>query len=681
MSDTGTINPAIETWDGPMGLPRSEAIEDGDHVPAVRAGFERDLEQSRAIADNPAPPTFANTIEALERSGDLLDRAATLFFTKAGNDTNDVIQAAERELAPLFARHAGAIAANGKLFARIDTLWRNRDRLDLTTEQALVLRNCHRNFVRQGAALKGDAQARLIAINERLAALGTAFGQNVLRDEADWALLLDAPGDLAGLPSSTVAAMAAAAAERGHDGRHAVTLSRSVIVPFLTFSTRRDLREKAFGAWTGRGEGGGAGDNRPVIAETLALRAEKAQLLGHASFAALKLDGTMARTPEAVNELLETVWEKARGRAETEAEDIVALMRDEGANHGLRAWDWRHYADKIRAARHAYSDDEVKPFMPLERMIEAAFFVANRLFGLRFAERPEIAVHHPDARVWAVTDAAGRHKAVFIGDYFARPSKRSGAWMSAMQVQSRLLGRTPIVTNTMNFARSPAGAPALLSFDDARTLFHEFGHALHGIMSQVTYPSVSGTNVPRDFVELPSQLFEHWLTVPEVLDRFARHHRTGEPMPGALLDKVLAARTFNAGFDTVEYTACALVDMAYHQRAEAPGEPAAFEAERLAALAMPPAIAMRHRSPHFQHVFSGDHYAAGYYSYMWSEVLDADAFAAFEEVGDVFDPHLAEALGRHIYASGGTMEPEDAYKAFRGRLPTPDAMLEKRGLA
>lgn len=680
MGERGVVNPAIEIWDGPLGLPRREAIADSDYAAAIKAGFERDLAESAAVADNAEPPTFSNTIEALERAGDLLGKAATLFFSKAGNDTNEVIRAAERELAPLFARHAGEVAKNRKLFARIDALWRDRAALGLTTEQTLVLRKYHRNFVRQGAALDDDAQARLIAINERLAELGTAFGQNVLKDEADWALVLDDEADLAGLPASTIAAMTAAAAERGHKGKHAITLSRSIVVPFLTFSTRRELREKAFRAWTGRGDGDGATDNRPIIAETLALRAEKAQLLGHESFAELKLDGTMAKTPQAVNDLLETVWEKARGRAEAEAADITALMREDGANHALEAWDWRHYAERIRAERYAYSDDEVRPFMPLERIIEAAFHVAGRLFGLKFTEKPGIATHHPDARVWDVTDADGKHKAVFVGDYFARPSKRSGAWMSAMQVQSKLLGRTPIIANTMNFAKPPAGQKAFLSFDDARTLFHEFGHALHGIMSDVTYPSVSGTNVARDFVELPSQLFEHWLTVPDVLDRFALHHETGEPMPRALIDKVLAAQTFNVGFDTVEYTASALIDMAYHERAEAPADPAAFEADRLAELSMPPAIAMRHRSPHFQHVFSGDYYAAGYYSYMWSEVLDADAFAAFEETGDVFDRELAERLGRHIYASGGAMEPEDAYKAFRGKLPTPEAMLAKRGL-
>jgi len=377
VSDTGEINPAIEIWDGPMGLPRREAIADTDYAPAIRQGFVRDLADSAAIADNPEPPTFANTIEALERSGELLSKAATLFFSKAGNDTNATIQAAERELSPQFARHAGAIAKNRKLFARIDTLWQQRDALGLTGEQIQVLKKYHRNFVRQGAALEGDAQARLIAINERLAELGTAFAQNVLKDEANWIMVLEDEADLAGLPASTIAAMASAAAERGHEGKHAVTLARSIVVPFLTFSDRRDLREKAFRAWTGRGDGDGSTDNRPIIAETLKLRAEKASLLGHDSFAELKLEGTMARTPEAVNALLETVWDKARTRAGTEAEDITALMRAQGANHDLQAWDWRYYAEKIRAARHDYSDDEVRPFMPLEAIIARGFLALS----------------------------------------------------------------------------------------------------------------------------------------------------------------------------------------------------------------------------------------------------------------------------------------------------------------
>lgn len=678
MSDH-SINQALVGWDGPFGLPRFDAFNDEDFGPAIREGFKADLAQADAIANNSDAPTFENTIEALERTGEMLGRAATLFFVKAGNDTNPVIQKLEREFSPLFARHAGEMAKNKKLFGRISALWDARDTLELSVEQAQLLKKYHRNFVRMGAALEGEAQQKLIDVNEKLAGLGTQFGQNVLKDESEWVMYLG-DDDLAGLPSSLKDSMASEATSRGKEGQYAVTLSRSLVSPFLTHSDRRDLREKAYKAWIARGDNDGDSDNRPIIAETLKLRATRAKLLGHDSFAALKLDGTMAKTPQAVNELLETVWEKAKTRAEEEAADIEKLMRDSGDNADLAGWDWRYYAEKIRSERFAYSDDEVRPYMRLEKMIEAAFSVANRLFGLIFEEKHGIALYHPDARIWEVKNADGEHQAMFIGDYFARPSKRSGAWMGAMQYQSKLLGKSAIITNTMNFAKPPKGQEAFLSFDDARTLFHEFGHALHGMLSNVTYPSLSGTSVSRDFVELPSQLYEHWMTVPAVLNEFATHKETGEPMPKALLDKVLAATTFNIGHDTVEYTTSALVDMAYHQNETVPDNPAEFEAALLAKIGKPAPIAMRHRSPHFQHIFSGDGYAAGYYSYMWSEVLDADAFLAFEEKGDPFDPELAKRLLDNIYSSGASMEPEDAYIGFRGKLPTPDAMLKGRGL-
>lgn len=680
MSQTPTINPEIEAWTGPLGLPDYTKIADTDFEPAIMAGFAADKAAHEAIANNPDAPTFQNTIEALERIETVLGKAASLFFTKAGNHTNDTIQAAERTLSPLFARHSAEIARNAVLFARIDALYQQRETLGLTEEQNQVLKRYHRSFKRMGAGLTGQPQKRLFEINERLATLGTQFGQNVLKDEAGWIMVLDSDDDLAGLPGSLVQAMASAAEERGHAGKHAVTLARSIIDPFLTFSERRDLREKAYQAWLSRGENGGDSDNRAIIKETLALRAERAQLLGYDSFAEMKLEGTMAKTPGAVMELLDTVWNKARERADEEANDIKKLMTDGGQNHVLAGCDWRYYAEKIRAERFSYSDDDVKPHMKLDQMIAAAFDVAGRLFGLSFEEVDNTSWLHPDARIWKVYDADKSLKALFMGDYFARPSKRSGAWMSAIQSQSTLLGKLPMITNTMNFAKPPKGQDAFLSFDDARTLFHEFGHALHGMLSDVTYPSVAGTAVSRDFVELPSQLYEHWLTVPQVLNTFALHAETGKPMPQELLDKVLAAQTFNAGFQTVEYTACALLDMAFHEAAVAPDDPSAFETSYLNARAMPDAIAMRHRPPHFLHIFSGEGYAAGYYAYMWSEVLDADAFKAFEETGDPFDPVTAKKLKDNIYAAGGKREPEDAYLAFRGKLPTPDAMLEGRGL-
>ncbi len=493
-------------------------------------------------------------------------------------------------------------------------------------------------------------------------------------------LLLDA-GDLVGLADFLRDAMSEAAHERGHEGRFAVTLSRSIYEPFMTFSARRDLREKAFAGFTGRGAGSGPADNRPLIAETLALRAEKARLLGYDSYAALKLDDTMAKTPDAVLGLLEPVWKKAIEKAGEDEALLSGIAAAEGANAEIAAWDWRHYAEKLRAERFAFDEAELKPYLQLERIIDACFDVAGRLFGLTFERREDITAWHEDVRAFEVKDADGSHRAIFLADYFNRPSKRSGAWMSSLRSGYTLGGgETPVIYNVMNFAKPPKGQPALLSVDEARTLFHEFGHALHGMLTDVTWPSVSGTSVSRDFVELPSQLYEHWLTVPDILRKHAVHYRTGEPLPEVLLGKMLAARNFNAGFATVEFTASALVDMAYHSAGTAPVDPIAFEAETLRRLKKPDAIAMRHASPHFLHVFSGDGYSAGYYSYMWSEVLDADAFAAFEETGDAFDAGTAEKLRRYIYASGGTRDPEELYMAFRGRMPTAAAMMAKRGL-
>ena len=583
-------------------------------------------------------------------------------------------------------RHYSKIGMNAALFQRIDALWNARDELGLSLEQTRVLERHWKGFVKSGAKLPKAEQERLAAINERLASLGAQFGQNVLADESSWTLPLAGEDDLAGIPGFLRDAMASAAA--AHAGGHAyvVTLSRSIIEPFLTFSERRDLRETAFKAWTARGINGGATDNRQIVKETLALRAEKAALLGYDNFACLKLDNTMAKTPDAVNGLLMQVWERAVKQAEGEARELAELIAEEGRNHEVAPWDWRHYAEKLRARKFNFSEAELKPYLQLEKVIEACFDVAGRIFGIKAVPMTGVAGYHPDVRVFEIRDRADRLVALFLGDYFARPSKRSGAWMSSFQSQHRLtlknghVGEIPIIYNVCNFAKPEPGRPALLSLDDARTLFHEFGHAAHGMLSNVTYPSVSGTSVSRDFVELPSQLYEHWLIVPDILKTYAVHFETGAPMPQALLDKVLAARTFNAGFNTVEFTSSALVDMAFHTQG-AIEDPIAVQNAVLAKIGMPASIVMRHATPHFQHVFSGDGYSAGYYSYMWSEVLDADAFSAFEETGNAFDPETARKLKENIYSVGGSIDPEDAYKAFRGRMPTPEAMLKKKGLA
>ncbi|WP_269456056.1 M3 family metallopeptidase [Rhizobium quercicola] len=682
---TPDLNPALTDWTGPDGLPHFEAVADTDFAPAFDAALAEHDGEIAGIAHNSEAPTFENTIVALEIAGDSLSRVSALFWNRAGAHTNETIQALEREIAPKMSRHYSKIGMDATLFARIDTLWNARDTLGLSLEQSRVLERHWKGFVKSGARLAKPEQERLAAINERLAGLGATFGQNLLADEKGWSMVLKDEADLAGLPDFLRDAMAAAARERGIEGGYAVTLSRSIVEPFLTFSDNRDLREKAFRAWSARGENGGETDKGAVIRETLALRAEKARLLGYDHYAALKLDNTMAKTPEAVNGLLTAVWERAVTQARREEADLAALIAREGRNHPVMPWDWRHYAEKLRAERFDFSESELKPYLQLDRIIEACFDVAHRLFGITATEKTGVRGYHPDVRVFDIRNADGTLVALFLGDYFARSSKRSGAWMSAFQSQHRLplpngaKGELPIVYNVCNFAKPADGKPALLSLDDARTLFHEFGHGLHGMLSSVTYPSVSGTGVSRDFVELPSQLYEHWLTVPEILKRYAVHEATGAPMPQALFDKVMAARTFNAGFNTVEFTSSALVDMAYHT-ADSVEDPAAFEAAVLERLGMPQSITMRHRSPHFQHIFAGDGYSAGYYSYMWSEVLDADAFSAFEETGNPFDPAMAKRLRDNIYSVGGSIDPEDAYTAFRGKLPSPDAMLRKKGL-
>ncbi|RWC39283.1 MAG: peptidase M3 [Mesorhizobium sp.] len=670
----------LTAWQGPLGLPDFTRIGDGDFSPTFDAALKAHQAEIEAIAGNKDAPSIENTLAALELGGEALDRVSSIFWCRAGAHTNETIQALERDISPKMSRHFSAISMNERLFARIDELYQRRDSLKLDAETLRVLEKTWKGFVRSGAKLDADGKKRLAEINEELSSLGTTFGQNVLTDESDWALFLD-EADLAGLPDFLKSSMAEAAEMRGRKGRYAVTLSRSIYEPFSTFSERRDLRETAFRAFTMRGQNGGASDNTSVVRDMLRLRAEKAKLLGYASFAALKLDDTMAKTPQAVHALLDPVWEKALEKAAADQIELQRLATTAGSNEKFAAWDWRFYQERLRAEKFAFDEAELKPYLQLDRIIDACFDVATRLFGITFEEKKGIAAWHPDARVFVVKNADGSERGLFLADYFARPSKRSGAWMSALQSGYHLgHGSKPVIYNIMNFAKPPVGEPALLSVDEAKTLFHEFGHALHGMLTDVTWPSVAGTSVSRDFVELPSQLYEHWLTVPTVLEKHALHVKTGKPMPKALLDKMLAARTFGAGFATVEFTASALMDMAYHARPDAPEAPLRFEAETLDELDMPNTIAMRHRTPHFGHVFSGDGYSAGYYSYMWSEVLDADAFAAFEETGDPFNPALAERLRKNIYAAGGSKDPEELYTAFRGKMPSPEAMMVKRGL-
>ncbi|WP_414897013.1 M3 family metallopeptidase [Rhodovulum sp. YEN HP10] len=668
-------NPLLAPRIAPFELPAFADLSDEDFAPA----FERALSGARAeiaaIAEAPEAPDFANTIEALERSGQALSDVLSVFDLLASTSSTPAREALQRAFSPKLAEFSSDVVLNRALFERIEAIWQARETLDLTAEQARLLERKHRDFVRAGAALPEEGRGRLREINTRLAKLSTAFGQNLLADERDWTMPL-AEADLAGLPGFVIEAVRAAGAERGADGP-VVTLSRSVIVPFLQFSPRRDLRKAAYEAWTSRGARGGTTDNRGIVAETLKLRAERAALLGYGSYSAYALETQMARTPGNVRDLLMQVWAPARARAEADAAILEDMLVADGGSAPLEPWDWHYYSEKRRRALHDLDEAELKPYLQLDRMIEAAFDCANRLFGLDFSPL-DVTLHHADARAWEVT-RDGRHMGVFIGDYFARAGKESGAWCTALRSQRKLAGEIrPHVVNVCNFSKPAEGRPALLSYDDARTLFHEFGHALHQMLSDVTYESLSGTSVPRDFVELPSQLYEHWLEVPEVLERFATHAETGQSMPEAMRDRVLAAATYDMGFQTVEFIASALVDLEFHD-GPAPADPMQKQAEVLEEIGMPRAIRMRHATPHFAHVFAGG-YASAYYSYMWSEVMDADAFAAFEEAGDAFDPATARALEDNVLSTGGTQEPDLLYTAFRGRLPGVEALLKGRGL-
>ena len=678
MIATDRDNPLLQTWDEPFGLPPFERVRPEHFAPAFEQAMAAHRAEIDRIANASAAATFDNTIAALDRSGRLLTRTEQLFFNLTASETSPELQAIERDVAPKLAAHDNAILLDEKLFARIDELHARRSALSLSPEQLRLLERVHLDSVLAGARLSTTAKARLSEIVERLAQLQTTFAQNVLADEAGWCLWLNSEDDLQGLPDSLRVAARNAAAERGRPEAAAITLSRSLVIPFLTHSARRDLREQVFNAWSRRGESDGAHDNRPVAREILKLRAEQARLNGYATFADYALVDRMAGKPDAVAKLLENIWEPAKSKAAAEVQALRAIATQRGESADLASWDWRYYAEILRRERYSIDDAMVKPYFALDKMVEAAFDCAHRLFGIEFVRRPDIAAYHPDVRVYEVR--RGEYPiGVFLHDNFARPTKRGGAWMSHYRSQSRIDGDVlPIVVNNNNFAK---GSPTLLSLDDVRTLFHEFGHGLHGLLSQVTYERLSGTRVLRDFVELPSQLFEHWALEAEVLKKHARHVDTGAPIPDALIERLQKARRFNQGFETVEYTACALLDMALHAQVSDDGvDITQFEQEELARLGMPREMVLRHRLPHFAHLFSSSSYAAGYYVYMWAEVLDADGYDAFVEAGNPFDPAVASRLLKYVYSSGNTIEPRAAYRAFRGRDATVKPLLIKRGL-
>ena len=666
-------NPLLTDWTTPFGVPPFDRILPEHFVPAFDHAMEEHFSEIAAIGADLAAPDFANTIEALQRSGRLLDRVSMVFSNLVSSQGGDALQAIEVEMSPKLAQHGMRVALDPALFQRIAHL--HAEHPTLVEDQSRLLERMHLGLIRSGAALAPADRGRMTAISERLAVLHTQFGQNVLHDEKSWHLPLT-EADLDGLPDFARAGAGQAAAERGMDG-YAVTLSRSLIEPFLTFSDRRDLREIAYAAWIARGAHAGLHDNRVLIPEILALRAERAKLLGYPNFAAFRLADTMAGSSAAAEALLAEVWEPARQKAAAERDQLLALARAEGFEGDLAPWDWRYYSEKVRKSEYAIDEGRLKQYFVLENIQRAAFDTARRLFGLSFVRRADIPAYHADVAVYEVRDEAG-HVGVFLADNYARADKRSGAWMSSFRDQESFDAPvSPIIVNNNNFARSE---PTLLSFADAETLFHEFGHALHGLLSQVRYPGQSGTSVRRDFVEFPSQIYEHWLSVPDTLRRFALHYETGEPIPDELIVRLLATSGFNQGFGTIEYTACAMIDLALHNHpAPETIDIDAFERDYLDGIGMPPEIGLRHRPAHFQHLFAGGGYAAGYYSYMWAEVLDADGFELFSEQG-AFDPAVA-ARFRKVLSAGDTRDPMQLYEEFRGRPPSTKALLHNRDLS
>ena len=667
-------NPLLQPWISTFGLPPFDLIRAAHFEPAFAAAIAENLAEIAALGSDPAPPSFANTLEALERSGRLIGRVGAVFDNLCMSLGGVALEDVRRKMAPILAEHGMRIALDPAVFTRVDALYRRRAELGLEEDQMRLLERTHMGFVRSGAALDPAAKARLTAISSRLAALHTAFGQNVLHDEKEWSLSLD-PATVADLPGFVREGAAAAAAEWGLTG-YVVTLSRSLIEPFLTFCPDRALRQAAYDAWVARGYHAGAHDNRLLIPEILALRRERAKLLGYEDFAAFRLADTMAGSAAAVRGLLDEVWAPARRKVVVERERLLAIAREEGFNGAIEPWDWWFYAEKVRVADHALDEAALKPFFPFEAIQQAAFDTAERLFGLRL-EPIKAKLYHPDVRAYEARDTDG-HVGVFLMDPFARPDKRSGAWMSSYRDQEAMdAAVAPIIVNNNNFAR---GTPTLLSLDDARTLFHEFGHGLHGLLSRVRYPAQSGTNVRRDFVELPSQIYEHWMVLPETMRRYCRHVETGAALPDDVIARFQTAQGFNQGFDTVSYTASAMLDMALHLH-PTPGEMdlEAFEAALLAEIGMPAEVGIRHRAGHFAHLFDGGGYAAGYYSYLWAAVLDTDGFEAFTEAGDPFDPSLAAGL-RQILSAGDTRDPMALYATFRGRAPSTAALLRDRHL-
>ncbi len=674
-------NPLLSEFDTPFGVPPFESIKDGHYMPAYVEGMEQHKQEIDAIVNNPEAPTFENTIETMEKSGRLLTRVDYIFSNINSAHTNDKLQEIAREVSPLLSAHFDDILLNDQLFQRVKAVYEQKDELNLSIEQSKLLEETYKDFVRGGANLDEEKKEELKEINQELSLLSVQFGENVLKEDNAFELVIDNKEELAGLPEAVITAGTEAAAERGYEGKWVFTLHNPSRIPFLQYSEMRELREQIFKAYINRGNNDNELDNKSIVSGIVALRVKKANLLGYETHADFILEENMAKIPENVYQLLDQIWQPALNVAKREADELQAMIDKEGGNFKLEPWDWWYYAEKLKKAKYDLDDEMLRPYFQLEKVQQGAFDVANRLYGITFEEIVNIPVYHEDVKAFEVKEADGSHIGVLYTDFFPRASKRGGAWMSSYRKQSRQGGTevSPVITNVCNFSKPTADQPSLLNFEEVETLFHEFGHALHGLLSDCTYESLSGTAVPRDFVELPSQIMENWASEPEVMRSFAKHYETGEPIPQELIDKIEKSGHFNQGFATVEYLAAAFLDMDYHTLTETrEPDPLAFDQHSMEKIGLIPEIVVRYRSPYFRHIFSGG-YSSGYYSYIWSEVLDADAFQAFKETS-LFNPEMAQSFRTNILSAGRTEDPMTLYKRFRGREPQIDPLLENRGL-
>ena len=687
------INPFFQSWDTAYEVPPFMDIKDEHYMPAYKKGMEENLSEIDVIVNNTEAPTFSNTIEELERTGKLLGKVSRVFSNLASSNTNPQLQELQRELSPMLSAHYDKISLNEELFKRVETIWQERDAIDLTSEQLKLLNDTRKQFVRSGALMSEEQKKQITKINSELSGLSTSFGQNLLAETNGFELILE-KSDLDGLSEGTIAAASDAASqkmekaetkedEEKYKDKFVFTPHRSSMYPFLTESTRRDLREQLYNSYVMRGDNNNETDNKEIAAQIAKLRAERAEIMGYKSHAHFVLDNNMLKTPEEVYDLLTKLWDPAVKRAKAEIADMQAVANAEGQTFEVAAWDWWHYSEKVRKEKYNLDESAIKPYLSLDNVLEGVFSTTNKLWGLSFTEIFDIDLYHPDARIWEVKDKDGSRLGVFIGDYFTRSNKRGGAWMSSFKGQSNLDGRErPIIVNVCNFPAPVGDNPALLSFDNVVTLFHEFGHAMHGTLTDVTYGSMAGTSGPRDFIELPSQLLEHWASEPEVLKSFATHYETGEAIPDDLINKLLNASKFNQGFINTEYLAASLLDMDWHSiSAEEAQQLDAnkFESESLKKYGLLDEIAPRYRTTYFAHIFSGG-YSSGYYSYVHAAVLDSDAFEAFKEVGDVFDAELSSRLRETIYSKGSTEDAMDLFVNFRGRKAVIEPLLKVRGL-